>query len=339
MNLSHSTTFHTFAIHPPAPCFFALPSSHNRGLPVVVLHRSPLASDWNPQTKVQPNKTSKKFRMEIGASQGPPENPPVGVVQSKEQFMQFQVFLKKTLTPNHPKTTRNFPRHFAVSCPAYLHEPLPWVTSPLRPQGLKGRCQALTFNCPTRASWALSCSYECKCSVTAVANAVVCHYGLKAASLCSRCFSFEIKTHPQRSIRICVSLSLELKWNFTFLHGIQQLAVWSSLFNDGKECMQTNIALDIHPFQQKTLQKWGCCTALLIYSSVPQIIEILLCLHASISSFLLWLFSSPALQTESVVCPCIVSCDFVWARKSHGKRISSGQPWRNKHAETARWSK
>ena len=172
MNLDKS--FHNvpyFCNSPPA-CFFALPSSYNRGLPVVVLHRSPLASDWNPQTKVQPNKTSKKLRMEIGASQGPPENPPVGVVQSKEQFMQFQVFLKKTLTPNHPKTTRHFPRHFAVSCPAYLHEPLPWVTSPLRPQGLNGRCQALTFNCPTRASWGLKLfiwmqmfSYSCcKCS-------------------------------------------------------------------------------------------------------------------------------------------------------------------------------
>lgn len=53
---------------------------------------------------------------------------------------------------------------------------------------------------------------------------------------------------------------------------------------------------------KKNLQKWGCCTALLVYSSVPQIIEILLCLHASRSWFLLCLFSNPALQTESVVC-------------------------------------
>ena len=74
-----------------------------------------------------------------------------------------------------PKPSENNPPvtgHFAVSCPAYLHEPLPWVTSPLRPQGLKGRCQALTFNCPTRASWGLKLfiwmqmfSYSCcKCS-------------------------------------------------------------------------------------------------------------------------------------------------------------------------------
>lgn len=190
--------------------------------------------------------------MEIGASQGPPENPPVGVVQSKEQFMQFQVFLKKTLTPNHPKTTRNFPRHFAVSCPAYLHEPLPWVTSPLRPQGLKGRCQLpwLSTAQPGQVG-ALSCSYECKCSVTAVANAVVCHYGLKAASLCSRCFSFEIKTHPQRSIRICVSLSLELEWNFTFLHGIQQLAVWSSLFKWQKRMHANKHSIRYSPLPTK----------------------------------------------------------------------------------------
>ena len=172
MNLDKS--FHNvpyFCNSPPA-CFFALPSSHNRGLPVVVLHRSPLASDETLKRRCNRIKHRRNSAWKLALPRDPPENPPVGVVQSKEQFMQFQVFLKKTLTPNHSKTTRNFPRHFAVSCPAYLHEPLPWVTSPLRPQGLNGRCQALTFNCPTRASWGLKLfiwmqmfSYSCcKCS-------------------------------------------------------------------------------------------------------------------------------------------------------------------------------